>query len=93
MNMNNKKGFKNVVSSLIIAAGLLAMSAPSYSENASDRSGNRQEARDTKQEGRGEARDTKADCKEGNKSNSDCRQGKRDDKQKSKEEARDIKKN
>ena len=31
--MNKKIGFKDVVSSLIIATGLLAMSAPSYSES------------------------------------------------------------
>ena len=44
--MNNKKGFKDVVSSLIIAAGLLAMSAPSYSENMGERVDDRQEKRD-----------------------------------------------
>ena len=89
--MNNKKSFKDVVSSLIIAAGLLAMSAPSYSESMSDRSGDRQEARDTKQEGREQARDAKAACKEGDESRAECRQEKRDVKQESRDTARDLK--
>ena len=59
--MNNKKCFKDVVSSLIIAAGLLAMSAPSYSERISDRSDDRQEKRDIKQESRDAGRDVKHD--------------------------------
>ena len=91
--MNKKIGFKDVVSSLIIATGLLAMSAPSYSESMIGRSDERQGARDTKQEGREQARDTKAACKEGDKSRSDCRQEKRDVKQKSRETARDIRRN
>ena len=59
--MNNKKHYKDVVSSLIIAAGLLAISAPSYSESMSERSGERQEKRDVKQESRDTARDLKHD--------------------------------
>jgi len=47
MSMNNKKYFKDVVSSLIIAAGLLAISAPSYSENIGERVDDRQKKRDT----------------------------------------------
>ena len=91
--MNNKKGFKDVVSSLIIAAGLLAMSAPSYSESVTERSGERQQARNTRQSGRELARDTKAACKEGDKNRSECRQEKLNIKQKSRETARDIKRN
>jgi hypothetical protein len=91
MNMNNKKSFKDVVSSLIIAAGLLAMSAPSYSENMGERVDDRQEKRDIKQEGRDVARDTKAACKEGDQSRSECRQEKRDVKQESRDAGRDVK--
>ncbi len=89
----NKKGFKDVVSSLIIAAGLFAMSVPSYSESMTERSGERQGARDTKQSGREQARDVKAACKEGDNSRPECRQKKRDVKQGSRETARDIKRN
>jgi hypothetical protein len=91
--MNKINGFKDVVSSLIIATGLLAISAPGYSESMSERSGERQQGRDIKQGGRDMARDAKAACKEGDeKSRPECRQLKRDVKQKSRESARDIKK-
>ena len=60
--MNKKNGFKGVVSSLIIATGLLAMSAPSYSESMYERSNERQGARNTRQSGREQARDVKATC-------------------------------
>ena len=93
MSMNNKKYFKDIASSLIITAGLLAIWAPSYSESMSERSGERQEARDTKQGGREVARDAKAACKEGDGSRPECRQGKREIKQESREKARDIKRN
>jgi hypothetical protein len=91
--MNKKSGFKKVLSSLIIATGLLVISAPSYSEDMSERSNERQEARDTRQGGRDQARDIKAACKEGDQSNAKCRQIKRDVKQESRDSARDIKKN
>ena len=91
MSMNNKKYFKDVVSSLIIAAGLLAISAPSHSENIGERADDRQEKRDIKQEGREQARDAKAACKEGDQSRSECRQEKRDIKQESREAGRDVK--
>ena len=92
--MNIKIGLKDVVSSLIIATALFVTSAPSYSESMSERSGERQEARDTKQGGREVARDAKAACKEGDEnSRPECRQLKRDIKQESREKARDIKKN
>jgi hypothetical protein len=94
MSMNKINGFKDIVSSLIIATGLLAISAPSYSEDMSGRSGERQQGRDIKQGGREVARDAKAACKEGDeKSRPECRQQKRDIKQESREKARDIKKN
>lgn len=93
MSVNKKNGFKDIVSSLIIATGLLATSAPSYSESMAERSNKRQEARHTKQSGREQARDTKAACKEGDTSRSECRQEKRHIKQKSRETARDIKRN
>ena len=91
--MNKKIGFKNVVSSLIIAAGLLAMSAPSYSVSVIGRSDERQGARHTKQSGREQARDVKATCKGGDQSRSECRQEKRQVKQKSRETSRDIRRN
>jgi hypothetical protein len=91
--MNIKISLKDIASSLIIATALFATSAPSYSESVTERSGERQEARDTKQEGREEARDTKSACKEGDKSRSECRQEKRDVKQESREKSRDIRRN
>ena len=93
MSMNKKYGFKDVVSSLIIATALLAMPAPSYSESMGERSDERQKARDIKQSGRELGRDTKAACKEGDNSRPECRQKKRDVKQESREKARDIKRN
>jgi len=53
------------MTTLIIATALLATSAPSYSKGMSERSNERQEARDTRQGGREKARDVKAACKEG----------------------------
>jgi hypothetical protein len=91
MTMNNKKNFKSVVSSLIMAAGLLAVSAPGYSENMGERIDDRQEKRDIKQEGRETARDAKAACKEGDQSRSECRQEKRDIKQESRDSGRAVK--
>lgn len=90
--MNKKNAFKDVITTLIIATGLLATSVPSYSEDMGERSNERQESRDTKQGGREKARDVKAACKEGDeKSRPECRQDKREVKQKSRETARDIK--
>jgi len=63
MNMNIKIGFNRVVSGIVIAVGLLVASAPSYSENPAERSGEGQEARDTKQEGRQDAREDKQNAK------------------------------
>jgi len=65
MSMNNKKYFKDIASSLIITAGLLAISAPELFESMSERSGERQEKRAVKQGGREVARNAKAACKEG----------------------------
>ena len=91
--MNKKSGFKGILSSLIIATGLLAMSTPSYSVSVIGRSDERQGARHSKQSGRVQARQTKAACKAGDKSRSECRQQKRDVKQKSRETSRDIRRN
>jgi hypothetical protein len=68
---------------LALAAGVLA-AAPGHSAD-------RKEARDTRQEGRQEARDAKDACKEGDSSRAECRQDKRDTKQDTREEARDVK--
>jgi hypothetical protein len=91
MAMNNKINFKSVVSSLIMAAGLLGVPAPSYSEDMGERIDDRQEKRDINQEGREVARDVKAACKEGDQSRSECRQEKRDIKQKSRDAGRAVK--
>jgi hypothetical protein len=90
--MNIKDNIKAVVTALVITTGLLVVSAPGYSETASERSGERQNARDLKQEGRGEARDTKAECKAGDeKTRAECRQDKRETKQNTRDAARAIK--
>jgi hypothetical protein len=71
------------MSILTLAVGL-ALAGPGYAAD-------RKDARDTRQEGRDEARDTKDACKEGDSSRADCRQDKRDDKQENRDEARDVK--
>jgi hypothetical protein len=77
------------VSALVMTAGLLWTSVPAY---ATERGEDRRDARDTKQAGRDEAREQKAECKAGDdKSRSECRQEKRDTKQDARESARDIK--
>ena len=90
--MNTKMGLNSIISGIAIATGLLVASAPSYSENPAERSGERQEARDTKQVGRQDAREGKQECKAGDEnSRAECRQGKRDAKQDAKSTAKDIK--
>jgi hypothetical protein len=77
------------VSALVITAGLLWTSVPAY---ATERGEERKDARDTKQTGREDAREQKAECKAGDdKSRAECRQEKRDTKQDARESARDIK--
>jgi len=77
------------VSALVMTAGLLWTSVPAY---ATERGEDRRDARDTKQAGRDEAREQKAECKAGDdKSRAECRQEKRDTKQDARESARDIK--
>lgn len=66
-----------------LVCGALA-AAPAWSAD-------RPEARDTRQEGRQDARDTKDACKEGDSSRAECRQGKRDDKQEARDTAKDVK--
>ena len=59
---------------------------------ATERGKDRRDARDTRQDGREEAREQKAACKAGDdKSRAECRHEKRDTKQESREDARDIK--
>lgn len=90
--MNRQMGFNRTVSGIVIAFGLLAVSTPSYSENPAERSGERQEARDTKQVGRQNAREAKQECKAGDeKTRAECRQDKRDTKQDARSTAHDIK--
>ena len=77
------------VSALVITAGLQWTPVPA---DATERGGERKDARDTKQTGREEAKEQKAACKAGDeKSRAECRQEKRDTKQDARESARDIK--
>lgn len=79
---------------VLVGAGLLGISAPGYSQtNGEERRDDRQGARDTRQGGREDARDAKAECKEGDDSRAECRQQKRETKEDSRDAARDIKKN
>lgn len=90
--MNMKVSIKAAVTGIVIATGLFVVSVPSYSETASERSGERQNARDLKQEGRSMARDAKAECKAGDENTrAECRQEKRETKQKTRDAARNIK--
>ena len=92
--MTSKNGLNAFLSRLVIATGLLIGSAPSHAENPADRSGDRQDARDTRQIGRQNAREDKQDCKShDNKGRPECRQDKRDAKQDARGAAKDIKRN
>ena len=73
-----------IAGTLLVVAASMLVATPGY---CADRKG----ARDTRQEGRQEARDTKDTCKEGDSSRAECRQGKRDDKQDARQEAHDVK--
>ena len=78
------------VSVLVTTTGVQWLSAPAH---ATERAKDRRDARDTRQEGREDAREQKAACKAGDeKSRAECRHEKRDTKQESREDARDIKK-
>ena len=84
------KNYLSAVAILFIAAGAQWVSVPAYA--ATEQGEQRQEARDTKQTGRQDAREEKAECKAGDdKSRAECRQDKRDTKQESRDTARDIK--
>lgn len=75
-------------------AGLLVAIPPAYAQTQGmERRDDRRDARDTRQTGRAEARDTKEACRDGDNSRADCRQEKRDTKQDARESARDIKRN
>jgi hypothetical protein len=77
------------VSALVITAGLQWTSVPAY---ATERGDERKDARDTKQTGREEAKEQKAECKAGDdKSRAECRRDSRDTKQDAREAARDTK--
>jgi len=84
-----RKHYLTALATLVIATGVQWVSVPAY---ATDQSNQRQDARDTKQEGRNTARDTKQACKSGDeKSRPECRQDKRNTKQDTRGTARDIK--
>jgi hypothetical protein len=78
-----------LLTAILLAFGLTFATAPvAQTENAKER----RDSRDTKQEGRKDARKEKVDCKQAsNKSNAECRQGKRDTKQEARKDAREIK--
>ena len=87
--MKRNIGFQAIVSSVLIAGGLLNMPVTAYS---TDRGELRRDARDTRQSGRQDARDTKQECRAGDeKSRPECRQDKRDAKQDARAQARDVK--
>lgn len=84
------KNYLTTVAALVIAASVQWVSVPAYA--ATEQGEQRQEARDTKQTGRQDARQEKAECKAGDdKSRVECRQEKRDTKQETRDTARDIK--
>ena len=84
-----RKSLLIAVATVAIAAGGQLLAAPTY---ATEQSGQRQDARDTRQTGRQEARQDKADCRAGDEKNRpECRQDKRDTKQDARGTARDIK--
>jgi hypothetical protein len=86
MGMNKLTG----VAILAIAAGVQWVSVPAYA--ATEQGEQRQDARDTRQNGRQGARVEKAECRAGDeKSRPECRQDKRDAKQESRGTAHDIK--
>ena len=87
--MNRKLDFQVVMSSLLIATGLLIAPLTSH---ATEQGEQRREARDVRQDARQGARDTKAECRAGEeKTRAECRQDKRDTKQDARQQARDIK--
>ncbi|MGW8461635.1 hypothetical protein [Pseudomonas sp. CLCA07] len=77
------------LATLVVAAGVQWVSVPAY---ATEQGEQRREARDTRQTGRSDARQTKYDCrKASDKNNAECRQDKRSTKQDTRRTARDIK--
>lgn len=87
MNSQNSKLW-TVVKAVVVAAGLLAATAPAYAtKNAAER----RDARDTKQESRQDAHSAKVDCRAANeKNNAECRQDKRNAKQSGREDSRAV---
>lgn len=86
---NNKADtMKKIILSVISAVMLL----PALSAHATDRSDDRQEARNTRQDSRTDGRQTKQDCfVDNNKSNSGCRQDKRENRRDGRRDAFDVK--
>ena len=83
------KNYLTAMGIVAIVASVQLVSVPAY---ATEQGQQRQEARDTKQTGRQDAREQKAECKAGDdKSRAECRQDKRGTKQESRDTARDIK--
>ena len=83
------KNYLTAMGIVAIVASVQFVSVPAY---ATEQGQQRQEARDTKQTGRQDAREQKAECKAGDdKSRAECRQDKRGTKQESRDTARDIK--
>src|SRR5262245_1769296 len=92
-----KNAQRNRITDGRVGSGSLTALPPSYSQtqgsDRQDRRDDRQDSRDTKQTGRQDTRDEKAECKEGDeKTRAECRQDKRDTKQDSRQDAREIKK-
>lgn len=86
--MTTPTGRKATLSGLVLITGLLMAALPSHAENASARSREWQQARDTRQD----ARQAKQACNAGDhKRRPECRQDQREDRQDARSTARDIK--
>ncbi|HKM98035.1 MAG TPA: hypothetical protein VJY99_15260 [Buttiauxella sp.] len=73
---------------ILLAASTLIAVIPAQ---ATEQSGQRQDARDVRQGTRDVSRDIKQECREGLVGNADCRQDHRQNKQEGRDKARDIK--
>jgi len=78
-----------IQAAIIMGACLVAMPVAGQ---VTEQSGQRRDARDTRQDTRQDSRSEKVDCRQENqKNNAECRQDKRGSKQEGREKARDIK--